>query len=293
MYGSVATKTSREGIVIDAEADDRLNQSCRESRPATTDMALSPEQEAVLASLVDPDSPEGVKAKALADAAKSPFNTEVDVAAVLVSDAEAIGAVAGVISHKLFMDHVCGWIADIAAAYWQQYGEMVPEEVVRRELWSKVEKKPDEIKASTIDRMRQVYANRPKASRYMRDRTLAWCRQQAARRAVGEAWEKAKDGGLDLAALRKSLVEAEQVGKASKPQWGTVDLWAKMLPPHKWVVKTVADCFKYRNKIGLDVAIEALRDCWRKKKATMDQLHDAAKVCRVAAVMRPYMEMLI
>jgi hypothetical protein len=34
--------------------------------------------------------------------------------------------------------------------------------------------------------------------------------------------------------------------------------------------KTVADCFKYRNKIGLDVAMEALRDCWRKKKATSD-----------------------
>ncbi len=55
----------------------------------------------------------------------------------------------------------------------------------------------------------------------------------------------------------------------------------------------MADCFKYRNKIGLDVAIEALRDCWRKKKATMDQLYGAAKVCRVAAVMRPYMESLI
>ncbi len=56
--------------------------------------------------------------------------------------------------------------------------------------------------------------------------------------------------------------------------------------------KTVADCFKYRNKIGLDVAIEALRDCWRTKRATMNQLHDAAKVCRVAVVMRPYMESL-
>jgi len=56
--------------------------------------------------------------------------------------------------------------------------------------------------------------------------------------------------------------------------------------------KTVADCFKYRNKIGLDVAIESLRDCWRKKKATMHQLHQASKVCRVAAVMQPYMESL-
>lgn len=56
--------------------------------------------------------------------------------------------------------------------------------------------------------------------------------------------------------------------------------------------KTVADCFKYRNKIGLDVALEALRDCWRQRKATMDQLWRAAKICRVANVMRPYMESL-
>ena len=54
--------------------------------------------------------------------------------------------------------------------------------------------------------------------------------------------------------------------------------------------KTVADCFKYRNKIGLDVAIEALRDCWQQKKATMDELWDAAKVCRMSKVMRPYLE---
>lgn len=54
--------------------------------------------------------------------------------------------------------------------------------------------------------------------------------------------------------------------------------------------KTVADCFKYRNKIGLDVALEALRDCRRKRKATMDELWEAAKVCRVARVMQPYME---
>jgi predicted transcriptional regulator of viral defense system len=56
--------------------------------------------------------------------------------------------------------------------------------------------------------------------------------------------------------------------------------------------KTVADCFKYRNKVGADVALEALRDCWRKKKATADELWRYAKVCRVANVMRPYMESL-
>jgi predicted transcriptional regulator of viral defense system len=57
--------------------------------------------------------------------------------------------------------------------------------------------------------------------------------------------------------------------------------------------KTVADCFKYRNKIGLDVALEALRDCYRQRKATMDELWEAAKVCRVARVMQPYLESIV
>lgn len=54
--------------------------------------------------------------------------------------------------------------------------------------------------------------------------------------------------------------------------------------------KTVADCFKYRNKIGLDVALEALRECLRKRKCTNDELWQYAKICRVANVMKPYME---
>lgn len=54
--------------------------------------------------------------------------------------------------------------------------------------------------------------------------------------------------------------------------------------------KTVADCFKYRNKIGLDVAIEALRECRRSRKCTSDDLWKYAKICRVANVMRPYLE---
>ena len=56
--------------------------------------------------------------------------------------------------------------------------------------------------------------------------------------------------------------------------------------------KTVADCFKFRNKIGLDVAIEALKDCLRQKKATDNEIHRYAKVCRVSNVIRPYMEAL-
>ncbi|HEY7351422.1 MAG TPA: type IV toxin-antitoxin system AbiEi family antitoxin domain-containing protein [Terriglobales bacterium] len=57
--------------------------------------------------------------------------------------------------------------------------------------------------------------------------------------------------------------------------------------------KTVADCFKFRHKIGLDVALEALRDCYRQKKATMDELFVAARVCRVARIMQPYLESLV
>jgi predicted transcriptional regulator of viral defense system len=57
--------------------------------------------------------------------------------------------------------------------------------------------------------------------------------------------------------------------------------------------KTVVDCFKYRNKIGLDVAIEALRECWRNRRCTMDQLWYYAKICRVTNVMRPYLEALV
>lgn len=56
--------------------------------------------------------------------------------------------------------------------------------------------------------------------------------------------------------------------------------------------KTVADCFKFRYKIGLDVAIEALKESRRLKKASIDELWAAAKVCRVAKVIRPYLESL-
>ncbi len=56
--------------------------------------------------------------------------------------------------------------------------------------------------------------------------------------------------------------------------------------------KTVADCFKYRNKIGLDVAIESLRECLRSRRSTVDDLWHYAKICRVQNVMRPYLESL-
>lgn len=58
------------------------------------------------------------------------------------------------------------------------------------------------------------------------------------------------------------------------------------------LAKTVADCFKYRNKIGLDVGLEALREGWRARRFTMDELDRYAVICRVQRVMRPYLEAL-
>ena len=59
------------------------------------------------------------------------------------------------------------------------------------------------------------------------------------------------------------------------------------------VAKTIADVFKYRNKVGLDVALEALREAWRARRFTMDEIHRYARICRVERVMRPYIEALV
>jgi hypothetical protein len=54
--------------------------------------------------------------------------------------------------------------------------------------------------------------------------------------------------------------------------------------------KTVADCFKFRNRLGLDVALEAAKDCLSVRKATIAEIYGYAKICRVANVIRPYLE---
>lgn len=56
--------------------------------------------------------------------------------------------------------------------------------------------------------------------------------------------------------------------------------------------KTVADCFKFRNKIGIDVAIAALKDYWLDRRGTLEELRHATDVCRVSRVIAPYLEML-
>jgi len=58
------------------------------------------------------------------------------------------------------------------------------------------------------------------------------------------------------------------------------------------IAKTLADCFKYRNRIGLDVALEALKECLANQRTTRASVHHYAKICRVERIMRPYMEAL-
>jgi len=60
------------------------------------------------------------------------------------------------------------------------------------------------------------------------------------------------------------------------------------------IEKTIADCFKYRNKLGLDVALEALKEYYeQRKRKLLDDLLYYAKICRVEKVMRPYIEALV
>ena len=56
--------------------------------------------------------------------------------------------------------------------------------------------------------------------------------------------------------------------------------------------RTVVDCFRYRKKVGMDVAMEALRDAVRTRKATANEISRAAEVCRIRTVMKPYLEAL-
>jgi predicted transcriptional regulator of viral defense system len=59
------------------------------------------------------------------------------------------------------------------------------------------------------------------------------------------------------------------------------------------VAKTITDCFKFRHKVGLDVALEALKDAWRQRKLNIDEVMRYAKINRVAQVMQPYLETVV
>jgi hypothetical protein len=59
------------------------------------------------------------------------------------------------------------------------------------------------------------------------------------------------------------------------------------------VARTIADCFRFRNKVGLDVALEALAEGWRGKRFKMDELYRIASALRVGRVMQPYLEAIV
>jgi len=59
------------------------------------------------------------------------------------------------------------------------------------------------------------------------------------------------------------------------------------------LARTVADCFRFRNKVGLDVALEALTEAWRSKRLKLDDLNRIAKKLRVQRVMQPYLETVV
>jgi len=59
------------------------------------------------------------------------------------------------------------------------------------------------------------------------------------------------------------------------------------------VAKTIADCYKFRNKVGLDVALEASKEAWHENKMRLEDLHRYAKIDRVENVMRPYLEAIV
>jgi predicted transcriptional regulator of viral defense system len=59
------------------------------------------------------------------------------------------------------------------------------------------------------------------------------------------------------------------------------------------LARTVADCFRFRNKVGLDVALEALTEAWRSKRLRIDELNRIAKKLRVQRVMQPYLETVV
>lgn len=107
-----------------------------------------------------------------------------------------------------------------------------------------------------------------------------------------EVWlaidNKAREPSIDYPPLRIARFSGSALteGVEQKAIDGVVQI------PVTSVAKTIADCFKYRNKIGLDVALEALKDAWRQKKVTMDELWEAAEICRMTNVMRPYLESL-
>jgi predicted transcriptional regulator of viral defense system len=98
-----------------------------------------------------------------------------------------------------------------------------------------------------------------------------------------KAW-RPKEGGVPIRIVRFSTLSLSK----GYEQRSIEGVPVKITNP----AKTIADCFKYRNKIGLDVALEALRDGLRQRKCSRDEIWRYAKICRVTNIIRPYMEAL-
>jgi predicted transcriptional regulator of viral defense system len=97
--------------------------------------------------------------------------------------------------------------------------------------------------------------------------------------------EKARRPRLDYPRLRVARFSSAALNEGIE-QYRVEGVTLRMTSP----AKTVADCFKYRNKIGVDVAVEALRDFTRKHRGGASELARFARICRVARVMQPYLD---
>lgn len=91
-----------------------------------------------------------------------------------------------------------------------------------------------------------------------------------------------------LIALRRISMSGESL------RLGVETHWVARMPVRVYDLhKTIADCFKYRSTVGLDVALEALKEAWVAGRLDLNLLNKYAQVCRVQRVMQPYLEMLV
>ncbi|MFC3146448.1 type IV toxin-antitoxin system AbiEi family antitoxin domain-containing protein [Piscinibacterium candidicorallinum] len=102
-------------------------------------------------------------------------------------------------------------------------------------------------------------------------------------------------------ALPKGVQLPRSLAGRARPVWVSGEAFAAGVETHDdagagirvyGVAKTLADCFKFRNKVGLDVALEALREAWAARRFSMDDLAHHARINRVERVMQPYLEAL-
>lgn len=99
--------------------------------------------------------------------------------------------------------------------------------------------------------------------------------------------QKARTPSIEIPPLRVVRMKDVHFGVTTLSTDGIVQI------PVTDIAKTIADCFKFRNKIGIDIALEALKSSWQQKKVLIDDIWIAAEHCRVTNVMRPYLESLV